>query len=62
MQETMFADIDFSIFSNFTFKRQLFYIEKKDNPSEKVVIDEEELDGINSIGILVDQLSIVFIY
>ena len=40
------ADIDFSDFSVFIFEVNHVFVEEKDNPEEKVVIDEEELDGI----------------
>ena len=42
MQDSIFADINFSDFSSFTFKV----------PVEKVVIDEEELHGIEIYDIL----------
>ena len=42
IQESKFADINFSDFSSLTFKV----------PVEKVVIDEEELPGIEIGGIL----------
>ena len=60
MQETMFADIGFSNFSSFIF---LVFIENKDNLSEKVVINEDRLDGIDidGIGNLQDLPRIVFI-
>ena len=62
-QETMFADIDFSNFSSFIFKVNDTFIEKEDNPSEKVVRDEEELDSIDmeDIGNLEESPRIVFI-
>ena len=54
----MFADIDFSDVSSFIFKEnQVLIVE--DNPSEKIVIVEEELDGI---GNLEDLLKLVLIY
>ena len=42
--------------SSFIFKENHVFIEEKDNPSEKVVMVEEELDGtdIDDIGHLVD--------
>ena len=46
MQEIPFASIDFSDFSSFIFKVNHVFLEEKDNPPEKVVIDEEELDGL----------------
>ena len=52
MQDPTFADIDFSDFSIFIFKVYHVFMEEKDNPLEKVVIDEEELDGIEIDGIL----------
>ena len=45
------ADIDFSDFSVFIFKVNHVFIEDKDNPVEKVVIDEEELGGIEKDSI-----------
>ena len=48
MQETIFADIDFSNFSGFIFEVNY---EEKDNPSEKVAIDKEELNGTEIDGI-----------
>ena len=41
-----FTDIDFSDFSGFIFKVNHAFMEEGDNPSEKVVIDGEELYGI----------------
>ena len=38
--------LSFLYFSNFIFKENLVFNEK-DNPSQKVVITEEELDGID---------------
>ena len=59
----MFADINFSNISSFIFKAIHLFIAKEDNPSVKVVTDEEELDGIDidDIGILEDLPRIVFI-
>ena len=51
MQDSAFADIDFSDFSSFTFKVNHVFMEK-DNTVEKVLQDEEELDGIDIDGIL----------
>ena len=48
MQETAFPDIDFS---SFIFKVNHAFIEEEDNPSEKVAVYEEELDGISINGI-----------
>ena len=44
------------ISSSFSFKENHVFIEEEDNPSDKTVIAEEELDGIdiNGIGNLVD--------
>ena len=63
LQETMFAGIDFSNFSDFIFKANHVFIENKDNISEKVVIDDEELDGIDidGVGNLKDLPRILFI-
>ena len=63
MQETMFADNNFSDICSLIFKVIHLFIAKEDDLSEKVVTDEEELDGINidGIGILEDLPRIVFI-
>ena len=37
--------------SSFIFKENHVFLEEKDNPSEKVVIVEEELDGIDIDGV-----------
>ena len=50
MKDTIFAYIGFSNFSSFIFKVNHVFIEK-DNPRENVVIDEEELDGVDIYGI-----------
>ena len=39
------------ISSSFTFKENHVFIEEEDNPSDKIVIAEEELDGIDINGI-----------
>ena len=52
MQDSKFADIDFSNFSSFIFKVNHVFMEEKDNPSEKVAIDKEDLDNIEKDGIL----------
>ena len=59
----MFADIDFSDVSSFIFNENHVLIDE-DNPSEKTVIVEEELDGIDGDGIgnLEDLLKLVLIY
>ena len=44
MQKHKFPDIDFS---SFIFKVSHAFIEEEDSPSEKVVVYEEELDGID---------------
>ena len=53
MQDSKFADIGFSDFPIFIFKvNQVFMFSwKKKTTLEKVVIDEEELDGIEIDGI-----------
>ena len=51
MQETTLTDIDFCGFSCFFFKVNHVFMEEKVNSSEKVVIDKEELDGIEIDGI-----------
>ena len=48
MEETAFADNDYVLFI-FSKKNHVF-IEEEDNPSEKVVIVEEEMTGINVDG------------
>ena len=47
MQENMFADIDFSNFCDFIFKESPVFIEREDDPSEKIVVEKIELDGID---------------
>ena len=47
MQENMFADIDFSNFSGFIFRESPVFIEREDDPSEKIVVEKIELDGID---------------
>ena len=49
MQDVTFADVDFSVF---IFKLNQVFKEGKDNPVERVVIDEEEPDGIEIDAIL----------
>ena len=51
MQEIAFADIEFSYFFSFIFKVNHIFMAEKENPSEKVVIDGEELDGIKRDGV-----------
>ena len=51
MQESTFADTDFCDFSSFIFKVNHVFMEVKDNPLEKVVIDEEEIDSIDIDGV-----------
>ena len=43
--------IDLSDFSIFIFKANHVFKEEKNNPVKKVVIDEEELDGIEIDGV-----------
>ena len=52
MHDFTFADVDFSGFSSFIFKVNLVFMGEKENPAEKVVINEEDLDGIEIDGIL----------
>ena len=52
MQDSTFADIDFSDFPTSIFKVNHVFIEKKDNPVEKVVIDEKVVDGTEIDSIL----------
>ena len=64
MQETTLVGIDFSDFSSFIFAVNHFLTEEEDNPlEEKVVLDQEELDGVDIDGIrnLEDLRRIVFI-
>ena len=46
MRKTTFTDIDFSDFSSFIFKVNHVFREEKYHPLEKVVIDKQELNGI----------------
>ena len=46
MQDSTLADTDYPHFSIFTFEVNCAFMEEKDNHVAKVVIDEEELDGI----------------
>ena len=52
MQGSTPADIDYPTFSFFIFKVHCTFMEEKDNPVQKVVIDEGELDDIKIYGIL----------
>ena len=52
MHDFTFADVDFSDFSSFIFKVNHVFMGEKENPAEKVVINEEDLDGIETDGIL----------
>ena len=52
LDSTTFADIVFFYFSSFIFKANHVFMEEKDNPAEKVVIDEGDLHGIVIDGIL----------
>ena len=47
MQDSTFADIDYPDFSIFICKVHCAFMAEKENPVEKFVIDEEELDGID---------------
>ena len=49
--------------SSFVFKENHVFIEEEDNPTDKVVMLEEELDGIDIDGIrnLVDLPKLMFI-
>ena len=47
MQVSTFADIDYPDFSIFISKVHCAFMAEKENPVEKFVIDEEELDGID---------------
>ena len=52
MQDSTFADIDFSPFSSFTFKVYHIFMGEREKLVEKIVINEEELDGIETDDIL----------
>ena len=52
MQDSTFADIDFSPFSSFTFKVNHIFMEEREKLVEKIVINAEELDGIDTDDIL----------
>ena len=52
MEDSTFADIDLSDFSSFIFKANHVFMKEKDNLAEKVVINEEDLDGVEIDGIL----------
>ena len=62
MEETTFTEFDLFHFSSFFFQKTGAFIEE-DNPSEKNVIVEEGLDGIDidDIGNLEDSPKLVFI-
>ena len=51
MQGSTFANIDFSNFSSFIFQVNRVFMEEKDNPVGKVVIDEDKIDDFED-GIL----------
>ena len=46
MQGSTLTDIGSSDFSILIFKLNYVFMEEKDNPAQKVVIDEKEIDGI----------------
>ena len=50
MQDATRADIHYPDFSIFIFKVHCAFMEEKDNPVEKAVIDEEEHDDIYIYG------------
>ena len=52
VQDYLFADIDFSNFPSFIFKVNHVFMEEKDNPVGRVVINGEKLDGIDIDGSL----------
>ena len=54
MQNSTFADIDFSDFSSFIFQVNHVFMEEKNNPLERVVMDETELDGIHSMTMFIN--------
>ena len=58
MEETTIKDINFSDFSSFIFSVMDIFTEKEDNPSDKIVIVEEELQGIKNLQ---DSPRLVFI-
>ena len=53
MQISTFADMILLIFLFLFFEVNQVFMKVKDNSVEKVVIDEEELDGIDIDGILI---------
>ena len=52
MQDFIFTDIDFSDFFVLIFKVNHVFMEEKDSPVEKFIINQKELDGIGIDGIL----------
>ena len=51
MQDSTFADTDFFYFSSFIFQENHVFMKDRNNPSERVVMDETGLDGIEIGGI-----------
>ena len=52
MQDSTFAVLNFSDFPIFIFKVNQVFMQEKENSVEKVVLYEEELDGIEIDGML----------
>ena len=52
MQDSTFAVLNFSDFPIFIFKVNQVFMQEKENSVEKVVLYEEELDGIVIDGML----------
>ena len=52
MQDSTFAVLSFSDFPIFIFKVNQVFMQEKENSVEKVVLYEEELDGIEIDGML----------
>ena len=52
MQDSTFAVLSFSDFPIFIFKLNHVFMEEKENPVERVVVCEVELDGIEVDGML----------
>ena len=56
IEETRFEDIGLFYFSSFIFKKNHGFIEE-DNPSEKIVLVEEELNRVDMNDIYLDWCS-----
>ena len=58
MQDSTFPDIDFVPFSSFTFKVNHVFMGEREKLVEKIVINAEELDGIDTDDILDSEISL----